>query len=90
VDRAHYVHIIGDDTVRLMVTWDGGFWFHVHIIYTDSHQALHVDSFERDSELTKSFGAASDGCQEWAKSVVSHWEEDNINGDNWKEIYSDA
>ena len=82
VDGAHYVHVIGDDTVRLLVTWDGGIWFHVHIVYTDSHQALHVDSFERPNI----------DCPyvEWAKRKIAIWEEDNIDGDNWKEIYSDA
>lgn len=87
VDGAHYVHVIGDDTVRLLVTWDGGVWFHVHIVYTDSHQALHVDSFERDSSLR---GTHIESLVQWAQLVIKHWEEDNIDGDNWKEIYSDA
>lgn len=89
VDGAHYVHIIGDDTVRLIVTWDGSDWFHVHIVYTNSHQAVYVDSFERDSNLAKEFGSGMQ-LSGWAKSVVSHWEADNIEGNNWKEIYSDA
>ncbi len=84
VDGAHYTHVIGDDTVRLLITWDGGCWFHVHIVYTDSHQALHVDSFERTSTVTNL------GDAEWAKRVIEIWEEDNIEGKNWKEIYSDA
>ncbi len=84
VDGAHYVHVIGDDTVRLLVTWYGSDWFHVQIVYTDSHQALRVDAFERPQAIGVAKGV------EWAKRVIEIWEEDNINGDNWKEIYSDA
>lgn len=82
VDGAHYTHVIGDDTVRLLVTWDGGVWFFVHIVYTDSHQALHVDSFERPH--------VNQPCDGWAQHTIERWEEDNIDGNNWKEIYSDA